>query len=211
PSFASGATAAAGQGLRLPGIETFDHVQHRPTTPPRRNMTPVHANTAPAPLLAAPNIDGPRRGHASWDGSRPSQYPDIDDSGRPATHWGQQTLDQLDQLRDNQQKRSLAAPPVMGPPPHSMGFHQPQHIAAEALNLQSSAKRVKRAGAYNRPQPVQRTSPEDSSSSDGIPTPGTSTAEINPAIMYSNGYIEPQVLASAGDAHAQHTVSRGKA
>lgn len=209
-SYPSPVTAPAAQGLRLPGIETFDHVRHRPSTPPRRNVMAASTNPAGPPLLSAVENDGPRRGHASWDGSKPSQYPEIDDSGRPATHWGQQTLEQIDQVRDNQQKRQLglAPAPVMGPPSYNGALQHPQQIATEALNLQASNKRVKRAGVYTGSQQVQRTSPEDSSSSDGIPTPGTSTAEINPAIMNSNGFIEPQLLAGSGD--TQHTVSRGK-
>jgi C2H2 transcription facotor len=37
-----------------------------------------------------------------------------------------------------------------------------------------------------------RTSPEDSSSSDGVTTPSTSSLEYHPAIVHSNGYVEPQ-------------------
>lgn len=210
PAYAQNAMSATGQAPRLPGIESFDHVQHRPTTPPRRGPTPPSAqNKRPQALLAAPDIEGPRRGHAvhaSWDGSRPSQYPDIDENGRPAPTWAQQTLEQLDMLRDAQARRQSAAQPVMGPPPHANSAQQTQQIAKEALDLQSSAsKRVKRTGWYSGQSQPQRTSP-DSSSSDGIPTPGTSAAEINPVIMHSNGFIEPQLL--GGD--AQHTVSRGK-
>lgn len=210
PAYAHNAMSAAGQAPRLPGIESFDHVQHRPTTPPRRGPTPpVSQNKRPQALLAAPDIEGPRRGHAShasWDGSRPSQYPEIDEHGRPAPTWAQQTLEQLDMLRDQQARRQVNAQPVMGPPPHAHNVQQTQQIAKDALDLQSSAsKRVKRTGWYTGSNQPQRTSP-DSSSSEGIPTPGTSAAEINPVIMNSNGYIEPQLL--AGD--AQHTVSRGK-
>lgn len=210
PTYTHNAMSAAGQAPRLPGIESFDHVQHRPTTPPRRGPTPPSSqNKRPQALLAAPDIEGPRRGHAahaSWDGSRPSQYPEIDENGRPTTAWGQQTLEQLEMLRDQQARRQAGAHPVMGPPPHAHSMQQTQQIAKEALDLQSSAsKRVKRTGWYTGQNQVQRTSP-DSSSSEGIPTPGTSAAEINPVIMHSNGFIEPQLL--GGD--AQHTVSRGK-
>jgi len=194
PAYARNAMSAAGQAPRLPGIESFDHVQHRPTTPPRGNMAPTHATIfPPQPLLTAPDIDGPKRGHAthvSWDGTRRSQYPDIDDNG--TTSWGQQTMAQIDQLR-----------PTMGPPLH--GLSVPQHMAKQALQLESASKRVKRSGNYNGPGPAYRTSPE-SSSDDGIPTPGTSTAELHPDIMGSQGYIEPQLL--AGD--TQLTVSRDK-
>ncbi|KAK5075916.1 Up in starvation [Lithohypha guttulata] len=207
PAYAQNAMSAAGQAPRLPGIESFDHVQHRPTTPPRGNLTPNHATTfPPQPLLAAPDIEGPRRGHAthvSWDESRRSQYPEIDDNGRPTTSWGQQTMAQIDQLREAQARHQATGTPVMGPPPQ--GLSVPQHMAKEALQLESASKRVKRSGNYSGPGPAYRTSP-DSSSSDGIPTPGISTAEIHPAIMGSQGYIEPQLL--AGD--TQHIVSRDK-
>ncbi|KAK5937590.1 Up in starvation [Knufia obscura] len=210
PAYAQNAMSAAGQAPRLPGIESFDHVQHRPTTPPRRNPTPPHPNMfPPQPLLAAPDIKESRRGHVShvsWDGSRRSQYPEIDDNGRPTTSWGQQTMAHIDQLREAQARQQAHAQLVMGPPPHGMGIlQQPQHMAKEALQLESASKRVKRSGNYNGPGPAYRTSP-DSSSSDGIPTPGTSAAELHPAIMGSQGYIEPQLL--AGD--TQHTVSRDK-
>lgn len=210
PAYAQNAMSAAGHAPRLPGIESFDHVQHRPTTPPRRGPSPpVSQNKRPQALLAAPDIDGPRRGHvprSSWDGLRASQYPEIDEHGRPAPTWQQQTLEQLEILRDHQARRQAAGQSVMGPPPYIQNAQQPQQIAKEALDLQSSAsKRVKRSGWYSGPNSVQRTSP-DSSSSEGVPTPGTSAAEINPAIMHSNGFIEPQLL--AGD--TQHTVSRGK-
>lgn len=211
PAYARNAMSAAGQAPRLPGIESFDHVQHRPTTPPRRNPTPPQPNKfAPQqPLLAAPDIDGPRRrhvSHVSWDGSRRSQYPEIDDNGRPTTTWGQQTMAQIDQMREAQAHHQGIGPSAMGPPPQGINvLQQPQHMAKQALQLESASKRVKRSGNYSGPGSTYRTSP-DSSSSDGIPTPGTSAAEIHPAIMGSQGYIEPQLL--SGD--TQHTVSRDK-
>lgn len=199
PAHAHGAMSAAGQAPRLPGIESFDHVQHRPTTPPRRNLTPPlpHLNP-PQPLLAAPDIDGPRRGHAShtsWDGSRRSLYPEIDENGRPTTNWGRQTMEQIEQLREPQARHQPPGPTVMGPPPPGITPQYPQQMAKEALHLESSAsKRVKRSGHFSGPGATYRTSP-DSSSSEGIPTPGTSAAEMSPAIMHSNGFIEPQLLA----------------
>ncbi|KAJ4375050.1 Up in starvation [Neocucurbitaria cava] len=55
-------------------------------------------------------------------------------------------------------------------------------------------RKNKRQAWYNGPvaQPqraMQRTSPEDSSSSEGVPTPGT-MAEYHPAIVHSNGHVE---------------------
>lgn len=207
PAHAQNAMTAAGQAPRLPGIESFDQMQHRPTTPPRR-LSPPKPNQPT--LMAAPDIESGKRGHmshASWDGSRRSMYPEIDDNGRPATSWGRETLQQIEQQRERAVHHHSGPQAVMGPPQHTnMNMQHQQQIAQEALELQSSAsKRVKRSGHYSGSQSALRTSPEDSSSSDGIPTPGTSVAEINPTIMHSNGFIEPQLL--AGD---QQTVSQHK-
>ena len=50
-----------------------------------------------------------------------------------------------------------------------------------------------------QPAPIHRTSPEDSSSSEGVPTPSTTAVEYNPAIRHSNGYVEPQHAAMAAE------------
>ncbi len=55
-------------------------------------------------------------------------------------------------------------------------------------------RKNKRQAWYNGPlaqlqRAMQRTSPEDSSSSEGVPTPGT-MAEYHPAIVHSSGYVE---------------------
>lgn len=206
PAYAQNAMAAAGSAPRLPGIESFDQMQHRPSTPPRRLSPPKSQQPT---LMAAPDIESGKRGHvshASWDGSRRSLYPEIDDNGRPATSWGRETLQQIEEQRDRAVHRHPGMQSVMGPPQSmNMNTQHSQQIAQEALELQSSAsKRVKRSGHYSGSQSALRTSPEDSSSSEGIPTPGTSSAEINPTIMHSNGFIEPQLL--AGD--PQQTVSQ---
>lgn len=195
PAHNEGAMSAAGHAPRLPGIESFDQVQHRPSTPPRINRSPAQ------PLLAAPDFDQ-RRGyssHASWEGTRRSQYPEIDDNGRPTASWGRQTMDQLNQMKSTQQAQQHHQH-SMGPPP-SMNMQHPHQLAQEALHLESASKRVKRSGNFTGPGNPQRTSP-DSSSSEGIQTPGTSAAEINPTIVGGHGYIEPQLL--SGD--AQHSV-----
>ncbi len=87
-------------------------------------------------------------------------------------------------------------------------------------------RKNKRHGWYNGPLPYTqqaqpqyqhvttnygtlRTSPEDSSSSEGVPTPSTSMSECHPAIVHSNGYIEahhaavhPEDLQKTGIVHA---------
>ena len=94
PAHAQHATAAAGQAPRLPGIESFDHVQHRSYTPPRRQPSPMHID--PSLSASAPGPDPHlRQGHVSWDGGRPSQYPELDDRGQSSGSWSQQTINEL--------------------------------------------------------------------------------------------------------------------
>ena len=180
PAYAQYATAAAGQAPRLPGIESFDHFQHRPSSPPRRQPSPTHPDRTP---------------------TKQSMYPELDDHGqvRPSS-WGQQAIEDIRRVgaQQGQQIRS-----DMGPPPAHMATPQhQQQIAQEALHMHSSSKRAKRQGWYSTPQ---RTSPEDSSSSDGIPTPGTSAVDVHPIIMPSGGYMDSQHPMLP--AEAQHSVS----
>ncbi|TKA69458.1 hypothetical protein B0A49_06768 [Cryomyces minteri] len=110
--------------------------------------------------------------------------------------------------------RSQAARHVTGPHPNHP-FHAPmtttQPIQSPSaythvikLDEVVTPRKHKRQAWYNGPigpaaaqtaQPhyvAQRTSPEDSSSSEGIPTPSTSTvAEFHPSIVHASGYIEP--------------------
>ena len=171
---------AAAQAPRLPGIESFDHFPSRAASPPRRPHSPIHADNTP---------------------TRPSMYPELDDHGqvRPSS-WGQEAINDIRRVGyvPNQPARS-----EMGPPPPMNTPQQQQQIAQEALQMQSSAKRPKRQGWYSGAG--QRTSPEDSSSSDGIPTPGTSAVDVHPIIMPSNGYIDSQHSMLPGD--GPHNVS----
>lgn len=205
PAHAQHATAAAGQAPRLPGIESFDHVQHRSYTPPRRQPSPMQldSNSEVHPSSAAAGPDPRvRPGHVSWDGPRPSQYPELDDGDRTqaAAVWGQQTINELQNvgMRMKEPQRRMD----MGPPPPSMMVpHQHPQMSRDALEMQSSGKRSKRQGWYNGPLPPARTSPEDSSSSDGVPTPGMTAVEVHPMIMPSSGYIDQQHAALPTDGH----------
>lgn len=207
PAFATNATAAAGPAPRLPGIESFDQVQHRPSTPPRRQLSPIrgdagssHSGYGPQTSALRSHPSGPdhRRGHVSWDLSMDSNMSRLDLQGnapKDASQWGQQTLTEIHEVatRPHQSDRP---PPIVsqqavqpGPPP------RPQLYGHDAQT--AATQRSKRHGWYNGPlQPAaqiastSRTSPEDSSSSDGVPTPGTSAAEYHPAIIHSNGYVE---------------------
>jgi len=186
--------AFAGQAPRLPGIESFDHVQHRPSTPPRRNASPMqldHAGSgAYGPGPTVEDQPAPRRGHVSWDVPHLSHYPELDDHGQPkhAAPWSQHPASEMHNagMRSEQSARHAEMRP---PQSFNISHQQQQQIAHEALHMSSSARRSKRHGWYNGPLPATRTSP-DTSSSEGVPTPGTSAVEVYPAIMHSNGNIE---------------------
>jgi len=211
PAYAPHATAAAAQAPRLPGIESFDHVQHRPSTPPRRQPSPMQMDSVHPDTHFASPVSGqdvrPRPGHVSWEGPRPSHYPELDGHGGERTSapisWGQQTMNELQRV-GLRQHEDPARPVDMAPPlPFGTTPPQHQHMAREALQMQqSSVTPTKRQGWYNGPlPPPARTSPEDSSSSDGVPTPGTTAMEVHPVIMPSSGYIEPQHPAIPPDGH----------
>lgn len=225
PALTLRATATAGQAPRLPGIESFDQVQNRPSTPPRRQPSPMQIDTPQPPSFAshatfhrpAPPTSDHRRGHFSWDGSHhgPSSRPDLQTNiSRDATSWGQQTISEI---------YNAASRPIVQNTPTTTTTTTYRPGAALVRNeplrqpnfefsqpQPTTPQRKKRLGWYNGPPStagrggrIARTSPEDSSSSDGVPTPGTSATEIHPAIMHSNGYIEPHnpILPVKAQAH----------
>ncbi|KAK5275396.1 Up in starvation [Exophiala xenobiotica] len=143
-----------------------------------------------------------RQGHVSWEGPRHSQYPELEDPANRshgAASWGQQTISEIQGVgaQANETLRQIH----MGPPHSSMTTQQQQQMAREALDIQSPARQSKRQGWYNGPLAHARTSPEDSSSSDGVPTPGMTAVEVHPMIMPSSGYIDPQHSALPSDGH----------
>lgn len=181
---------------RLPGIESFDKVllQQRPLTPPTRKRTPMEIDTdtrppPPAPFGAGftysqpatrppPPISGPghRRGHLSWDMSLHTNLTGLNirdrTPQRDASHWSQQTINEI---------QNVASRPSPSYQHASISVHEP------------TVTQNKLTGWYatSGPQPT-RTSPEDSSSSEGAPTPSTASLEYHPAIVHSSGYIEPR-------------------
>lgn len=217
PAFAQHATVAAGQAPRLPGIESFDQVQHRPSTPPRRHQSPTRIDPTlqPAPVFATPNVpsrhpsntSGHQRGAQSLDTSLNNNLTklDIHDTSRhrkEMANWAQQTMVEIQNAASRQIVSNTQAPMNQNTAPMSIPRQGPQPGYETFSGLPSTPPRNKRQGWYAGPTTARRTSPEDSSSSEGVPTPGTSAAEINPAIMHSNGYIEPHhVLVPEGSAN----------
>lgn len=192
PSYTS--QPAASQTTRLPGIESFDYAPP-PLSLPRRQPSPMQVDPPARPLTYhAPVEHTPNRGHEkrtsiSWDIDRLK----IASPNPPREQWGQYPT-------HSSTGRPTTAPhgyfSQRQPPPNV-----PQPIQVPSMESPRSSqdqpvtpRKNKRQAWYNGPlaQPqraMQRTSPEDSSSSEGVPTPGT-MAEYHPAIMHSNGFVE---------------------
>lgn len=216
PAFAPQATAAISQQQRLPGIETFDH----PTTAsPNRGPSPMQVDAATRPPIypgPVQNSSGPndRRGHASWDMSLHRNLTKLDlASGTPPKEngiWAQQAIiEDPEHIRPEHQSFPAAQPPQVvihqdtAPPNVETSFLQP-----------ATPNRNKRMGWYAGPPTAiqhnmlqQRRSPEDSSSSEGVPTPSFSV-EYHPSIVHSNGYIESHPPGAASNHNVGILMSR---
>ncbi|KAF2271667.1 uncharacterized protein EI97DRAFT_462634 [Westerdykella ornata] len=192
----------AAQTTRLPGIESFDHLVHHPPSPmqidtPAARPVSYHAGNNTPPVARHE-----KRASISWDtlqridrleiaSPNPkrdwSQYQEVstDRSNRPVTapHHGYAS----------QPQHPGAAPSMQAPPPLE------PHLAS--FDSSTTPVSTKRQGWYQGPirqPPVQtgktnqRTSSEESSSSEGVSTPGSYVAEYRPAIVHTNGYVEKQ-------------------
>ncbi|PYH80016.1 hypothetical protein BO82DRAFT_287498 [Aspergillus uvarum CBS 121591] len=191
---------SAEQPPRLPGIESFDKVvAHRPLTPPVRRPSPMQMDnptkqppnynfgggfnyTQPA-SRPAPPISGPghRRGHVSWDMSLHTNLTGLHirdkPSQRDAANWSQQTIAEL------QNVGSRPSSSYQQQLQESRGHgHAPSY---SSVTMSSQAT---------------RTSPEDSSSSEGVHTPSTASLEYHPAIVHNNGYVEQHHPSFASEA-----------
>ncbi|KAJ5266838.1 transcriptional regulator family: C2H2 zinc finger [Penicillium angulare] len=211
PSFGSNSSnknAPSDQPPRLPGIESFDKVvsQHRPLTPPTRKASPMqldghgrpppvnHAfssgfNYAQPSVRPAPPISGPghRRGHVSWDMSLHTNLTGLDirdrRSSRDASQWSQQTIAELQNVSS---RPSSSYQPTFGP----TAERSPELNRGHAHSLSTGSRPA-------------HTSPEDSSSSEGVNTPSTASLEYHPAIVHSSGYIESHDSSLPSDHHPQ--------
>jgi C2H2 transcription facotor len=180
---------------------------------------------APPSTHYEPTIPRPedRRNHYSWDLSIQRGINRLDLTSptppRESLHgWPENTSTNA----PSNTARPTTAPHSNFYPPHTSAA-PPLPAQASVTNQERDAKtdeppatpkRNKRQAWYNGPltqaqgQPVMhsqqssqssfrthRTSPEDSGSSDGVPTPSTSSVgDYHPSIMHSNGYIESHPL-----------------
>ncbi|CAK4024399.1 Biofilm and cell wall regulator 1 [Lecanosticta acicola] len=164
---------AASQMTRLPGIESFDHA---PPPGVRQQPSPMMVDSSP----------------------RPSS------SGRPVDAGLQQGLTRLDIAAANDAQWPAAPGALQQQVVYFTHQAPPQYVQYKHTSLPEqpvTPKRQKRHGWYGGPitpsqaQPAaggaHRPSPEDSGSSDGIPTPSTSQGtEYHPVIISANGPSE---------------------
>jgi hypothetical protein len=202
---------AASQTMRLPGIESFDHPP--PPSLPRRQPTPMqldsptrpatyHAPVEPPPQPSQPSHE--KRQSISWDTTLQKDITrlQIASPNPPSRDWTQYP---------STQPSSSSARPTTAPHPTYFTYQPTAHVPPpiqvpprnpERLSQEQPVTplKTKRQAWYNGPLPlsqqpagraVQRTSPEDSSSSEGVPTPSNSSmTEYHPAIRHSNGFVE---------------------
>lgn len=194
PSYTS--QPAASQTTRLPGIESFDYAPPPPSLP-RRQPSPMQIDAPARPLTYhAPLDNTPPRGHQkrtsiSWDIDRLK----IASPNPPREQWGQYSHNpgQPSNVRPttahgyfSQQQQPPHVPQPIQVPPHE----SPRSSQEQPTTPRKNKRQAWYNGPLSQPQrAMQRTSPEDSSSSEGVPTPGT-MAEYRPAIVHSNGYVE---------------------
>lgn len=155
------------------------------------------------PIYPGPSsTSGPndRRGHASWDMSLHQNLTKLDIASstppKDSGPWGQQAVTELSPAGVNRNDAQPQHPSFAPQSAPVLVHHSSQNGPFNSSSLSNTTPyRSKRQGWYNgpltaAPAKIQR-SPEGSSSSEGVSTPSLSTAEYNPSIVNSDGFIEP--------------------
>lgn len=191
-----------GNTMRLPGIESFDPLP-RPQTPVRRQASPMMIDTPSRAPTDSYREERPTSQH--WDMNRNLNRLDLSQGTHTdaAGSWASEA----NRAVQAQAEHARAQPP----PAQTVRFEESPYTARSLQNPHQhqsappiTPREQKRHGWYHGPvTPVavqhppidprlQRTSPEDSSSSEGVPgTPSSATlGEYHPSIMHANGYVE---------------------
>ncbi|RFU26771.1 hypothetical protein B7463_g9562, partial [Scytalidium lignicola] len=199
------------QTTRLPGIESFDPLP-RPGSPIRRGPSPMVIDSSPSrpPIMPEPYAEE-RRSQPQFESRLNRNLNRLDlGQGPPVTDTTNSWTSDVNRPGPGQAEPARAPPtvrfeqstyPVQREQPRS--FHQ-HTLSAPPI----TPKEAKRHGWYHGPMTTsidyraQRTSPEDSSSSEGgVPgTPSSAVAtEYNPSIVHSGGWIESSRPVSQGN------------
>lgn len=209
PAFA--AQPAASQVTRLPGIESFDYVPPQPAiarkSSPMQVDSPQRSAATQIPYERGPSGPDDRRGHLSWDAALHKGLTKLDIANSTPPKEPHSWMQGIGQPQ-TPESRPITAPYAGHFPPRMPGattqLGQPGETSSVSADQVMTSRKNKRHGWYNGPLPLtqqqqrsqpvhvmHRTSPEDSSSSEGIPTPSSSSlGEYYPAILHSNGYVE---------------------
>ncbi|KAK5256686.1 Up in starvation, partial [Cryomyces antarcticus] len=204
----SSAQPAATQMTRLPGIESFDHAPFPSRPQPGPGPLSADATNRPSVFAPAPGPDN-RRSQSQLDMSLHQNLTKLDITGAAPPQHEPQSWNRPVDTGQPQTARHVTAlhpnHPFHAPMTTTQSTQSPSaYTRVIKLDEVVTPRKHKRQAWYNGPigsaaaqtaQPhyvAQRTSPEDSSSSEGIPTPSTSTAaEFHPSIVHASGYIEP--------------------
>lgn len=173
---------AASQVTRLPGIESFDHA---PPAAGRQTSSPMMVESSPRP---------PSSGRPSDAGLHQNLTRlDIAAANAPPEQWQTIQPQQITQQAYTNQQPMTVAPQQVQPVPPAM--------AGPPVTPRKNKRQAWYGGPINGPvtphsnnqvnNGTNRPSPEDSGSSDGVPTPGTSQgAEFHPVIVNLSGNAE---------------------
>ncbi|KAI0010665.1 hypothetical protein F4779DRAFT_280027 [Xylariaceae sp. FL0662B] len=165
--------------LRLPGIESFGPVPHRPTSPPRRNPSPMMVDpevSHPPALLPAGNSGDAeeRRNTVNWDmglhrgltrlditSNNPSPLTDA------ANSWARETSQaveaEADRVRHNHPTVRFNEPVIVrnAPPPGAASFPRTFHQHTMSAPSIATSRESKRRGWYNGPVTVHADAPPE--------------------------------------------------
>lgn len=173
---------AASQVTRLPGIESFDHA---PPAGSRQTSSPMMIESSPRP---------PSSGRPSDAGLHQNLTRlDIAAANAPPEQWQTIQPQQITQQGYiNQQPMTVAPQQVQTvPPTMAVSPVTPRKNKRQAWYGGPVAGPVTPQSNPQGTQGTHRPSPEDSGSSDGVPTPGTSQgAEFHPVIVNLSGNAE---------------------
>lgn len=210
---------ASSQVTRLPGIESFDHAPPPPSLASQRPSSPMQIDHPNRPTAMEPSTPIVREHrphhhhHTSLDLSlqRGIHKLDITNSTPPRepTTW----FNFGNSREQSQSQRPTTAPHPSfsanraAPPPALTHGSRPSTGSDQGQEQRPTTPRKNKRQAWymgpisQQPAPQQqqpqnayrnqRTSPEDSSSSEGVPTPSTSSlGEYYPVIVQNNGHVE---------------------
>ncbi|KAK8066426.1 hypothetical protein PG997_013173 [Apiospora hydei] len=158
--------APQNSAIRLPGIESFDPLPHRPTSPLRRNPSPMmidsESSHPPALLPSGENTSESRRGTANWDMGlhRGLTRLDIASNTTPPRDGAGTWAQEVHQAVEAEADRVRLNPPTVrfndnviiengqpGPSGGNRGFHQHTMSAPSFTH----SREGKRHGWYNGP------------------------------------------------------------